>query len=111
MDLKYDISKTLLVDGFVYRYSFDVNQKSGYKSAIESGRLPKSKLVYVILHDPLDKTKVIKEGFIIRRRWRKFRRLNIKLNYKGIIYTLSEFTPFTEYLTSKHACYDYRLCI
>jgi len=110
MDLKYDIKDYKLVNSFVYgRYCFRTD--NGYKHAIESGKFPKSKIVYVILHDPLDKSKVIKEGFIVRRRWRKFRRLNIRLNYKGKIYELSDFTPFTEYLTSQHENYDYSLCI
>lgn len=96
-----------LVEGFIYRgYSFDVTT-NGYKNFIESRDLPKYKLVYVYLHDPLDQYKIIKEGFIIRTRWKKYKRLNIKLKYNGIIYHLQDFNPFIEYMTSLHNCYDY----
>lgn len=90
-----------LVDSFIYRcINFDLDE--GYKRFIEDGSLPKSKLVYVYLYDPEDKIKIIKEGYIIRSRWKRYRKRNITVEYKDKIYKLSDFTPLTDYVSSLH---------
>lgn len=105
----FEFENSRLVDTFVYRgYCFYVDEKDGYKNFIEQESLPKSKLVYVYMYDPGDHQKIVKEGFIIRSRWKRYKKRNIIIKYKDKIYKLSDFKPSTEYMSSSHSMYDYK---
>ena len=104
-----EFENSRLVDTFIYRgRCFYVDVKDGYKRFIEQKSLPKYKLVYVYLLDPEDHQKIVKQGFIVRSRWKRYKKRNITIKYKNKIYKLSDFKPFTEYMTSLHEAYDYK---
>jgi hypothetical protein len=107
-EVKEVSENTRLIDTFTHRgYCYNVDEKEGYRNFIDKNPGSKCKLVYVFLYDPGDQ-KIAKEGFIVRTMWKRYKKRNIVLKYKDEIYNLSDFKPFTEYMTSLHGAYDYK---
>lgn len=79
---------------------------SNCEFGFENDFLPKYKLIYVKLYDPLTKRE-IKEGFIPRTQWKKYKRNNPIFVYNGKYFWLSDFNPHVEYLTSINNGKDY----